>query len=152
MHKRLWEETAAPEALSAAINAYERGFYLKSDYYNGINLVFLLNLRSAEAQKSGSLDESITDFVLARRIRTSVLAICRRLIEAEEVPDSEKYWVLATAWEAAAGLGDQAEVDRWRALAEAAASESWMKETTLKQIAKIDPLLANSPLRYLHQH
>ncbi|MBE0623314.1 MAG: DUF4071 domain-containing protein [Burkholderiales bacterium] len=152
VHKRLWEETAEPAALSTAIDAYERGFYLGSDYYNGINAAFLLNLRSAEAQKAGLLDESITDFVLASRMRASVLAICRSLIEAGEVQDNEKYWVLATAWEAAAGLGDRAEVDRLRALAEAAANDDWMKETTLKQIAKIAPLLADSPLRHLHQH
>ena len=38
IHKRLYELTAVPADLDTSIFAYEKGFYLKNDYYNGINL------------------------------------------------------------------------------------------------------------------
>jgi len=37
------------DALTAAIWAHEKGFYLKNDYYNGINLAFLLDCRAADS-------------------------------------------------------------------------------------------------------
>lgn len=47
INKRLWEKTADRGALDRAINSYERGFYLRDDYYNGINFAFLLDVRAA---------------------------------------------------------------------------------------------------------
>src|SRR5262249_38249913 len=51
VHKRLWHTQPLPweerlAALSTAIWAHEKAFYLKNDYYNGINLAFLLNARA----------------------------------------------------------------------------------------------------------
>lgn len=150
VHKRLWEETGERAALDASVDAYERGYYLKSDYYNGINLAFVLNQRAVECLKGGGqLAESVADFVFARRVRTSVLRICGDMLAANRVPDSEKYWVLATAWEAAAGLDDPAATQQWKDKAEAAATADWMKATTAAQIRKIGALLAQSPLQRL---
>src|SRR5262249_6697351 len=46
IHKRLYDmkdllRQERLDALTAAIWAHEKGFYLKNDYYNGINLAFL---------------------------------------------------------------------------------------------------------------
>src|SRR5205823_1570511 len=41
VHKRLWDLTKDQKYLDDAIRAYERGFYIKNDYYNGINYAFL---------------------------------------------------------------------------------------------------------------
>ncbi len=38
---------AIASALDTAITAYQRGFYIRNDYYNGINFAFLLNVRAA---------------------------------------------------------------------------------------------------------
>lgn len=46
VHKRLWETESDRAALETAIRAYEKGFHLKDDYYNGINYAFLLNVRA----------------------------------------------------------------------------------------------------------
>jgi hypothetical protein len=53
IHKRLYDmkdllRQERLNALTAAIWAHEKGFYLKNDYYNGINLAFLLDFRAAE--------------------------------------------------------------------------------------------------------
>ena len=50
IHKRLWDIDQDRASLDVAVNAYERGFYLKQDYYNGINLAFLLNVRASVQQ------------------------------------------------------------------------------------------------------
>ena len=46
IHKRLWEETSDRAALDEGIAAYERGFYMKRDYYTGINYAFMLDDRA----------------------------------------------------------------------------------------------------------
>ena len=46
VQKRLWEETKDPLHMDKAIWALEKGFYVKNDYYNGINLAYMLNVRA----------------------------------------------------------------------------------------------------------
>ncbi len=62
--------------LDRAIRAYARGYFLKTDYYNGINFAYLLNVRSSISAG----DEAIADRVQARRIRSEVLALCEELL------------------------------------------------------------------------
>jgi hypothetical protein len=82
VHKRLWDLTADRKALDVSIDAYERGFYLKQDYYNGINYAFLLNVRAAEHQKQSNTAEAIADFVLARRARRTAMQYCESALAA----------------------------------------------------------------------
>jgi hypothetical protein len=46
VHKRFWELSGTAEHLETAIWAHEKGFYIRNDHYNGINLAFLLNVRA----------------------------------------------------------------------------------------------------------
>ena len=63
-----------------AVRSYERGFYLRNDYYNGINLAYLLNVRSANTATPA---EAIADFVQAQRVRREVIEICQELLKSE---------------------------------------------------------------------
>jgi hypothetical protein len=160
VHKRLWEESGETERkyLDEAIQAYERGFYLRDDYYNGINLAFLLNIRAA---KRADPAESVADFVLARRVRGEVVRICERelaaLGEAPQGADKAvgdkyretRYWILATQAEAQVGLGHEAEAKQKLDEAYEVAAADWMKESTEGQIAKLRALLVDSPLKYI---
>ena len=83
MHKRLWEITKSGAFLDEAVRAYERGFYLRNDYYNGINFAFLLNVRAANAVDPA---DAIADFVLARRVRKEVLTICEDWLASNPAP------------------------------------------------------------------
>jgi tetratricopeptide (TPR) repeat protein len=139
VHKRLWHLDRNPSHLDAAIAAYERGFYLKQDYYNGINLAFLLNVRAALNGEQGDRTEAIADFVLARRVRREVTRYCERALET--VDPSARYWVLATLWEAAVGVGDDDNAARWRKETEAAAPAEWMLKTATDQVARLEQLL-----------
>ena len=133
IYKRLWEINHLDTDLNESIDAYSRGFYLKQDCYNGINLAFLLELRALNALKAGEHDEGITDSVLAKRIRSEVISYTEPLL-AKDFGDDKRYWILATLWEAATGLGDIAASDKWAGQARAMKMADWMTDTTEKQI------------------
>jgi hypothetical protein len=140
IHKRLWELKADPQYLKEGITAYERGFYLKQDYYNGINLAYLLNLRALEFLKSGNKDEAITDFVLAKRVRRDVIRNAMPLLDTLE-DINNRYWVIATLYEAAIGIGDEAAIINWETKAKEMKVADWMQETRINQAEKLKKLI-----------
>jgi tetratricopeptide (TPR) repeat protein len=157
VHKRLWQLTAEPSTLDEAIRSYERGFYLRNDYYNGINFAFLLNTRASHAANRA---EAIADFVQARRVRREVISISQQWLSSNPPPqvageralaqyNETKYWVLATIGESLLGLDDPT----YRAVLDAAFAlpvEQWMRDSTGEQITKLQQLLLDSPLRYIN--
>ena len=160
IHKRLWEVTGNMAHLESAIRAYERGFYLRNDYYNGINFAYLQNVRASESSKRAAAaatpDEAtslradaVACFVDASATRREVLQICEGVLASEKLLDDAKYWVLATMAEACLGIGDQAGTDRALGEAFKIASKPWMKESTEDQMKKLRGLLADSPLRFV---
>lgn len=138
IHKRLWEISHLDADLGKSIDAYGRGFQLKQDYYNGINLAFLLELRALTALKAGEQEEGLTDSVLAKRIRREVIKYTAPLITKDyDYGDDKRYWILATLWEAEAGLGNTTAAESWAAQASALKRANWMTETTQTQIQAI---------------
>lgn len=160
VHKRLWFIDGNRAFLDEAIRASERGFYLRNDYYNGINLAFLLNERAAIAGADAA--EAIADFVHARRVRREVREICDEWLRSRTPPEGEgaareavaqyeadRYWVLATRAEAVIGMGDAAQGQLLLDEAVDVAPMSWMAESTLSQVQKLRALLSDSPLKHL---
>ncbi len=143
VHKRMWDVRKQKEDLDTAISAYEKGFYLKNDYYNGINLAFLYDVRASTT----SGNEAIADAVMARRVRQRVLSICENFLSERSTlrPDDE-YWVLATMAEAYAGIGDKYKAEQLLSKAKALNQPDWMLESTNTQLAKLNALLATGPL------
>ena len=144
VHKRLWDETGDRQALDQSVFAYARGFYIKRDYYTGINYAFMLDDR---ARTQTAIDECIADRVLARRTRRQVLHIVETALDAlpkdkagQVQNPAEKYWLEATRVEALMGLGDpryeQANADLF-----ATAPEAWMNDTTKGQLEKLARIL-----------
>ncbi len=145
VRKRMWDLTSDPAHLDVAIHSYEKGFYLKNDYYNGINLAFLYNVRAA--QPGAAKAEAITDFVLAQRIRRQVIPLCDEAMNLKPAP-AQAYWVLATKAEAYFGLGDQVKSQECmnEALALQPPPADWMKGSTNDQLGVLSKLLEKSPL------
>jgi hypothetical protein len=152
VHKRLWNLTQSRPHLDKAIWSSEKGFYLKNDYYNGINLAFLYNVRASTAGTSGP--DAIADFVLAERTRRRVIDVCEELLRQDEadagarrLDRDAKYWILATLAEAWVGLGDDPQAQTY--VAKAAAlnppAPQWMVDTTQEQLKKLRELVANPP-------
>lgn len=137
IHKRLWHLHRREEELSEAIAACERGFSLKQDRYNGINLAFMLNIRAVEAARRGDFDNAVADSVQANRVRRELTRHALPLVEREDLDDENRYWVLASLWEAAVGLGDAAGVARWEAEARRLDVPDWMQKTREEQGARL---------------
>ena len=150
VHKRLWDRRGEPgapadagQALSEAIAAHTRGFYLKQDHYNGVNLAFLLELRALGHARAGDRDDAVADRVLARRTREELLGyVAPRVAELAELAqgehhDAERYWLAASLWETAAGLGRADEAARREREARALAPPGWMLESTEAQVTRL---------------
>jgi hypothetical protein len=141
VHKRMWDLTSDPAMLNTAIDAYEKGFYLKRDYYNGINYAFILNVRSKQSPPA----ESVADFVVAQRVRRKVIGICEALLSTTE-SESDRYWILSTLAEAWLGVGDRRKSEEVLERASAVSAAQWMRESTAEQLKRLEELLAESPL------
>ena len=125
IHKRLWGATQNREDLDESVKAYARGYYIKNDYYNGINYAFMLDVRAS----CSAGDEALVDRLLARRVRKDVLKISDRLLQAAAAaaappgvkPDGpavspdDLFWIGATKVEAVFGLGRRDEAKTLKA-------------------------------------
>lgn len=146
VHKQLWRETGNLAALETAVLACERGFDIRTDYYNGINLAFLLNLRSAAATSPA---EQIADYVNAARVRRRVIPLCEAALEDGPSEPADRYWVKATLAEAHLGLGDEAASAAWLAKANEEPVAGWMRQSTAAQLDALRQLLSPSPLEMI---
>ena len=159
VHKRLWEMTGEAGHLDEAVRGYERGFYLCNDYYNGINLAYLFNVR---ADHAASPAEAVADFVQAERIRREVLVICEQWLADNPTPDEKagdevkaanletRYWVVATKAEAYLGTGQSELAEKTYQEAYALnPPKAFMIPSTKEQREKLEKMLANSPLKYV---
>jgi len=159
VHKRLWALTRDRAHLDESIRAYERGFYIRNDYYNGINFAYMLNER---AKSSATLAEAIADFVQAQRVRGEVVPICEEWLAQNSAPDSDavtaaamkkfietEYWVRATMAEAVLGSAHPEEADSLYELAYQMGVDEWLRKSTRDQRATLEALLADSPIQKL---
>jgi hypothetical protein len=159
IEKRLFDRGQGAEHLNRAIGFYSRGYYLRNDRYNGINLAYVYNVRM-DSPLDATREEQIADFVSANRIRREVLLLCERekqeilqreqrtVLKADQVKQDQeardreqKFWCLATKAEAHMGLGQFDEYDKTRAEAQAIPHAAWMFETMEQQIGRLSALL-----------
>ena len=159
IEKRLFDKAQGAEHLARAIRYYARGYYLRNDRYNGINLAYLLNVRT-DTSLDTTNEDKIADLVFANRIRRDVLALCeeeleiiqRRAGSCEVKPDKikaeqqardleEKFWLLATQAEAYFGLGELMGYQKSRSAAQALQPAAWMMESFDQQIGRLKSLL-----------
>jgi hypothetical protein len=164
IHKRLWSATQNRDDLDESVKAYARGYYIKNDYYNGINYAFMLDVRASRSEG----DEALVDRLLARRVRKDVLKISDGLLQAAAaaaaappgaksdgptVNPEELFWIGATKVEALSGLGRRDEAKTFEAeivdqerqrLTEARRDGNaveWMKATLDEQLKELGAIL-----------
>jgi hypothetical protein len=159
IEKRLFDRLQGDPHLERAISYYARGYYLRNDRYNGINLAYLFNLRADSALDATDQDR-IADLVWANRLRRDVLALCEQELEtmrersgrmSQAAPDvaadqrsrdhEQKFWCLATKAEAHFGLGEQGAYEEARAAARALEPAAWMMASLDEQIGRLKTLL-----------
>lgn len=103
INKRLFEIGHDPAYLDKAIAFYERGFYVRQDYYNGINVAYMYTLR---ANLLADRFDSIVSYGHANMIRRKVGEICDEILadEAAFQERGDREWVLMTRAEVHQGL------------------------------------------------
>jgi len=147
IHKRLWNARRERSDLDEAIFAYEKGFYLTNDHYNGINHAYLLDVRAGQ---QADAEEAIADRVLARRERRRVLAIANEILDGKlanpwetmRTKEEANYWLAATIYEAYVGLGDDEKGKEWLERMGDLEASDWMRSSTERQVASLRALLA----------
>jgi len=103
IEKRLFEETGRLSHLAASLAFYERGYYVKQDYYNGINVAFVCDLL---AEKASSKQEAIFYLIRARKIREDVVKKCDVLLSTKNLASrSDAVWIAQTAYQCYFGNG-----------------------------------------------
>lgn len=138
IQKRLFELTGESAALDRAIGFYERGFYIRQDYYNGINAAFMHTLRAATIE---DMTEATVSFGYANMLRRKIVDICNGLLSEPEGREAEREWIYATLAEAFQGLGEAAEQARVERLMQAEASE-FAKASHAAQKARLAEAIA----------
>lgn len=138
VHKRLFEKGDREEDLEEALFALERGFFQNNDYYNGINLAFLLDTKASRSEPAQRAELH----AFAAYVRRRLIPICEGLLKKtqDELDEGQRYWIIATMYEIHVGLG-LGTADQWRERAEAASSAKWMVDTTHEQVEKLRALL-----------
>ena len=147
INKRLFElPPHDPHYLDQAIRFYERGFYVKRDYYNGINVAYMYNQR---ANLQTDRFEAIVNYGHANKIRQQVAEICRALIqdEANFAKRGDAEWVYLSLAEAYQGLGQAADEAMLARTIQGVASD-FGKASHAQQRAKLQGLMDEFKQRY----
>ena len=140
INKRLFElPPHKPRYLDQAIRFYERGFYVKRDYYNGINVAYMYNQR---ANLQTDRFEAIVNYGHANKIRQQVAEICQALIndQANFAKRGDQEWVYLSLAEAYQGLGLADEEALLARTIQGVVSE-FAKQTYTQQRAKLQALM-----------
>ncbi len=164
VQKKLHEKGHGDHHLAAAIQFFERGYFLLQNRYHGINLAFLLNKR-ADSTLSKTNEDRIADMVWANRFRRHVLKMCDRdWIEInerkkrvalkmsagdnalppdydEEEDNKQIFWILANRAEAHYALGDMEEYKKAFAKAQEVDHTDWMMKAHDDQHAKLKAIM-----------
>ena len=140
INKRLFELTGDTEYLDRSIAFYERGFYVKQDYYTGINVAFMYTVRANLME--GDF-EAIVSFGHGNMIRKKVAQICVDLIEDDAAfqQRGDKEWVYMTLAEAYQGMRDEKGEARLSTKIESEASD-FGKDAYLSQKEKLRAAIA----------
>lgn len=95
INKRLFELTKDSSYLDQGLQAYEKGFQLKGDYYNGINAAFMLYKKAGLVKREGGEWEDVK--LKADYIRNSVLEAALKLEgDSNFLSSKDAVWVLYT--------------------------------------------------------
>ena len=109
INKRLFETLKTEEYLNQSLHFYERGYYVKQDYYNGINTAYLYITKALTA-KENQLD-SFTIYAnhgQAIKIWKEIIDKWKKILLAEEFEKrGDKEWVYLTLAEAYLGISEK---------------------------------------------
>lgn len=126
IYKRLYELHDDKEYLKRAIQYYEKGFHVRSDYYTGENYALCLDMI---ANVETDDDERTFFKVLAKKTRKQILEILEDVIEERDIVNNEYKWAYATLSNCFYGIGDDEQGRVFEDLFRQTSEASWEIET-----------------------
>ncbi|MEP0265248.1 tetratricopeptide repeat-containing protein [Dokdonia sp.] len=136
VYKRFYFLTKEDIYFKKSLWNYSRGFYIRQDYYNGINLSFLHFFRAS--QMDNKL-KAFAHFGQALEIGEKVEELCKKIIALKNFKDREdKVWIYQTLAEVAYSKGDLNDESTYLNLAQInAKGNSFFKDSYDEQHKKL---------------
>lgn len=136
INKRLFEVYNDKSFLDKALWFYSRGFYIRQDYYNGINTAFLYDL---SASIESDQFASFANYGNAKSTRKKVVDICSIILSEETFKSrDDKHWIYLTLAEAYCGLSELDSSEKYYKLAIENGADSFSIDSYEEQIGKIE--------------
>ena len=126
INRRLYQINNDIEYLNRAIELYGRGFRVRTDYYNGENYAFCLNLR-ADIEKNE--EERIYLEIEAKKTREKVIEILRYISQEELFNRTDGKWIYASLSTCFFALNDIENSIKYKKLFMSQNPESWEIDT-----------------------
>ena len=122
INKRLYERTEDLAYFEKSVFYYERGFYIKQDYYTGINAAFMYTVRASELAEEDPDKHyaAIVYYGHGNLIRKKVAEICQNLVDDEKefAARGDQEWVYLTLYEAHYGRGEYDKAEAYMSIIE----------------------------------
>lgn len=139
IYKRLYEQDNNVEYLNLSLNYYERGFYVKQDYYNGINVAFLYVNKAILFNDKFAF---YSNYGQAIKIWNEIIKKWNLVIETPEfINRGDKEWIYFTLAEAYFGLGIIEKEEVYLNLGKVNMQSNFALNSYLYQKVKLDKLL-----------
>jgi hypothetical protein len=139
------DEGSKRRYLDTSIQAFERGFALRNDHYNGINLAYMLHIRSACSPPA----EAIADFVRSQRVRKEVISLCESLLSESDRSPDDLAWTHASLAESLLALGEDERSSEEVQRAKDLLSNETDRKNLSQKLDHVKTLLYMSPLRFI---
>ena len=126
INRRLFQLNGEIEYLKRAIDFYGKGFKVRSDYYNGENYAFCLNLKAADEQNQ---DEKTYLRIEAKKTREKIVHDLESIPKEDLEGRPDEKWIYATMSTCYFALGNDEKSDYYKELFLSEAPKSWEIET-----------------------
>lgn len=126
INRRLFQLNSEIEYLDRAIELYGKGFKVRSDYYNGENYAFCLNLKAADEQNE---DEKTYLRIEAKKAREKIVHDLESIPKEDLLGRPDEKWIYATMSTCYFALGNEDKSDYYKELFLSETPKSWEIET-----------------------
>ena len=139
VYKRLHALTNKDIYFEKSLWSYGRGFYIKQDYYNGINLAFLHFLKAVDTDNQF---KAFAHFGQALEIGGKVEEICKTIIKGSNFKNrKDKVWVYLTLAEVAFAKGKLNDETQYLNMAKEYFQGTFAQSSYKEQRAKLEKVI-----------
>ncbi len=136
IYKRLYSLTQDTIHFEQALWNYGRGFYIKQDYYNGINLAFLFMMKASQTDDQFA---AFASYGQAQEVYKKVGQWCHEIIASENFENrTDKVWIYQTLSEVAFANGNLTDESNYLDMAKETSNGSFALSSYQEQRMKLE--------------